>query len=195
LLRALQARCLDMVRRALEEDPEAATTPFFDNWFDPPVCSAVRSGCSAAIIRLLVQHRSDAEAVDCRGRNPMTLLASMRFTRNPVVGARKTDAHVMAPSAVEAKEGYAVALALIDAGMSPTAPDANGQAPDKVAIQAGNRQLTCLLQHCLGVRACTVLCRAWSAREASNIKALPGDVLKSICSYVVPDRLVRCTQW
>lgn len=75
LLQALQANSYEQLREALEREPEAAELPFFDHEFEPPLCCAVRLGCSADLIDLLLQHGAQVDAVDVRGRTPLQILS------------------------------------------------------------------------------------------------------------------------
>lgn len=76
LLGALCSDSEEQVREALREDPQAAMLPFWDNDVSPPLCSAVRHGCSVAIVRLLLEHNADVDMVDSRGQAPLALLAA-----------------------------------------------------------------------------------------------------------------------
>jgi len=72
--KALYRNSVDEVRAVLDKSPTAASEPFFDHDFEPPVCCAVRLQCDAAIIRLLVEHGADLEAADKHGLAPKDLL-------------------------------------------------------------------------------------------------------------------------
>lgn len=74
LLAALRRHSLEEARAALEEDPSAAGTPFVDHGWEPPLCAAVRLGCAAAILALLVERGADASDTDCYKRTPLAIL-------------------------------------------------------------------------------------------------------------------------
>lgn len=74
LLSALQCWDLSGVRQALENDPECAQFPFWEHALEPPLCAAVRLGCGAEIIELLIAHGAAVRAVDAKGRAPLDIL-------------------------------------------------------------------------------------------------------------------------
>jgi len=71
---ALQKNSVDLVREALAEDSERAQLPLMDNGWEPPLCAAIRFGCSHEIARLLFEHKSDANQLDVRGRSALCVL-------------------------------------------------------------------------------------------------------------------------
>lgn len=73
LLAALVRNDFEGVHEALERDPYAARTPFFDHGWEPPLCAAVRAGCDQAIVQLLVEQSADANARDVYGRSAVDL--------------------------------------------------------------------------------------------------------------------------
>lgn len=76
LLGALCMDSLERVGKILEADPEAAAVPFWEHEVSPPLCSAVRHGCNASIVKLLVEKRADPEMSNSRGQTPLSILAS-----------------------------------------------------------------------------------------------------------------------
>jgi len=76
LLLALFKDSIDSVRRALEQDPDAAKSLFWEHDVEPPLCTAVRCGCSPEIVGLLLEHQADVNGVDKHGRTPLAILAS-----------------------------------------------------------------------------------------------------------------------
>ena len=76
LLGALCVDSLDMVSKILEADSEAAVVPFWEHDVSPPLCSAVRHGCNASIVRLLIEKGADPDMPNSRGQTPLSILAS-----------------------------------------------------------------------------------------------------------------------
>jgi len=79
----LGAICMDSLERVseiLEADPEAAATPFWEHDISPPLCSAVRHGCNASVVQLLMEKRADPEMPNSRGQTPLSILASTPST-------------------------------------------------------------------------------------------------------------------
>jgi len=76
LLGALCVDSLDMVSEILEADSEAAVVPFWEHDVSPPLCSAVRHGCNASIVRLLLEKRADPNMPNSKGQTPLSILAS-----------------------------------------------------------------------------------------------------------------------
>jgi len=80
LLGALCMNSLERVSEVLETDPEAAAIPFWEHGVCPPLCSAVRHGCNASIVRLLLEKRADPDMANSRGQTPLSILASTPST-------------------------------------------------------------------------------------------------------------------
>lgn len=76
LLGALCMDSLEKVSEILQADPEAAAMPFWEHDVSPPLCSAVRHGCNASIVRLLLEKRADPDMPNSRGQTPLSILAS-----------------------------------------------------------------------------------------------------------------------
>ncbi|CAK0841905.1 unnamed protein product [Prorocentrum cordatum] len=76
LLLALERNCLKQVRLAIEADPEAAKEPFWDRRFEWPLCAAVRLGCSAEVVRLLLENGARVDVTSVGGQSPLQLLGS-----------------------------------------------------------------------------------------------------------------------
>lgn len=76
LMRALQKKDLDMVSKALEADPECARLPFWDHNVEPPLCTAIRLGCTQDIVTLLVKFGADVQARDFKGQSPLEVLSA-----------------------------------------------------------------------------------------------------------------------
>jgi len=71
---ALQKNSLDLVQEALAEDPESTQIPLMDHGWEPPLCAAIRFGCSCEIVRLLLEYKSDVSQCDVHGRSPLCVL-------------------------------------------------------------------------------------------------------------------------
>lgn len=56
------------------EDPEAAWMPLMEHRWEPPLCAAIKFKCSHEIIKLLLEHRGDADQCDVMGQPAFTLL-------------------------------------------------------------------------------------------------------------------------
>ena len=80
LLGALCVDSLEKVSEILEADPEAAAMPFWEHDVSPPLCSAVRHGCDASIVQLLMEKRADPDMPNSRGQTPLSILASTPST-------------------------------------------------------------------------------------------------------------------
>lgn len=50
--------------------------PFLDFDWEPPLCAAVRLGCSTEMVELLLEHGANVTDVDASGRTPLGLLSS-----------------------------------------------------------------------------------------------------------------------
>jgi len=76
LLRSLHENSIDAVQSVLEEDTHAATSLFWEHNVEPPLCTAVRLGCSPEVVGLLLEHQADVDGLDVCGRTPLAILAS-----------------------------------------------------------------------------------------------------------------------
>jgi hypothetical protein len=79
LLTAMQLNSTEGVRKALAQDPEAASLPFFDQDVEPPLCTAIRLRCDAQIVSLLLANGADVHATDLQERSPMGMICSTRL--------------------------------------------------------------------------------------------------------------------
>jgi len=75
-MNALARNSLEEVKQVLEADPSAAQEPFWDHYWEPPLCCAARHGCSPPIFALILQHGADIGAVDRHGRTPLGILST-----------------------------------------------------------------------------------------------------------------------
>jgi len=71
MLKALRGNSVEQVQAALDETPEAASEPFWDQNCELPLCAAVRLRCEPAIVQLLIQYGADKEVVDARYSTPL----------------------------------------------------------------------------------------------------------------------------
>ena len=74
LLRAIELDDTGAIRRALVENPEAASEPFWDHDLEPPLCAAIRCGCRPAIFELLLAHGADASFANIFYQTPVEML-------------------------------------------------------------------------------------------------------------------------
>jgi len=79
MLKALRMDSLDQVRAVLDRDRDAAQEPFWDHDVEPPLCCAARLGCSASIVKLLLENGASTEAQDVRRRMPHELADEFMF--------------------------------------------------------------------------------------------------------------------
>ncbi|CAK0799585.1 unnamed protein product [Prorocentrum cordatum] len=131
LLLALERNCLKQVRLAIEADPEAAKEPFWDCRFEWPLCAAVRLGCSAEVVRLLMENGAKVDVTSVGGQSPLQLLGS--GTGNHSFSARLIDLRGVPNTPLGTAEWTAgmrqstaqfelgVATALLNAGADPAA--------------------------------------------------------------------------
>lgn len=74
LLAALQKNSVEDTRIACEANSDAATLPFFDHNFEPPLCAAARLQCSPDVVTLLLQYGADVHKCDVHGKGPLAVL-------------------------------------------------------------------------------------------------------------------------
>jgi len=84
---ALKRNSMDLLREALAEDSEIAQVPLMDHRWEPPLCAAIRFGCSHEMVKLLFEHKSDVNQCDAQGRSVFCVLLSK------AQGARQAPAH------------------------------------------------------------------------------------------------------
>jgi hypothetical protein len=75
------AQCVESVKRILHEDFEAARFPFWEHDVDPPLCCAIRLGCDAEVVRLLLDNGADVHSTDKEGHTPLSMLRMRRRNR------------------------------------------------------------------------------------------------------------------
>lgn len=147
LLAALRMGSLEQVRHAVEKDPQAAASVFLDHDWEPPLCAAVRLGCDAEIIELLITHGADVNAADIHGRTPLTILSSCQ----PMCNENDLSDSVPLPSAMSSyfqhvqdnaiKQDLRIANVLTESGADPRLPDERGKCPCELALAYGNNHL------------------------------------------------------
>uniref|UniRef100_A0A7S0B723 Uncharacterized protein n=1 Tax=Pyrodinium bahamense TaxID=73915 RepID=A0A7S0B723_9DINO len=145
LLEALHLQSVEKVQAALKQDSQAATQPFWDHNVEPPLCCAVRLGCSVVIVRLLLQYGANPDAADAQGRTPLGLLAARHpATRLPawaaglgLGGEEADDWSIEATCKMRQRNSFQVAQALVGAGADPMAADCAGIRPLDLAFANG----------------------------------------------------------
>jgi len=61
--------------------------PLMDQGWEPPLCAAIRFGCSYEIVKLLLEHKSDVDQCDAQGRSAFCVLL------DKAQGAKQGTAH------------------------------------------------------------------------------------------------------
>jgi len=119
LLRALHEGSIDTVRSVLERDTHAATSLFWEHDVEPPLCSAVRLGCSPEVVGFLLDHQADVDGLDSRGRTPLAILAFLAScgAQSSWQGSNFCDSRTATSEAdAEEKRHRAIEKLLIQAG-------------------------------------------------------------------------------
>jgi len=178
VLKALRENSLKMLQEALVEDPEAARNPILDGGFvGPPLCVALRLGCDASVVALLLRHGADANAADGCLRTPLSILCSMPSRKS-------ADSEGFFGQFAQWREDQSINIArqLLLAGANTTTQDEVGRFPEEVARVSGNHHIVECLRSTAVQRLlpCTaskqeVLARPLSDHEHSSASgALPG---------------------
>mmetsp|Transcript_50208 Transcript_50208/g.144401 ORF Transcript_50208/g.144401 Transcript_50208/m.144401 type:complete len:296 (-) Transcript_50208:108-995(-) len=71
---ALESRSVQGVKNVIAADPAAASAPFMEECYEPPLCFAVRIGSDAAVIELLLQGGADVNEGNICGDSALGLL-------------------------------------------------------------------------------------------------------------------------
>uniref|UniRef100_A0A7S2AW84 Uncharacterized protein n=1 Tax=Alexandrium andersonii TaxID=327968 RepID=A0A7S2AW84_9DINO len=136
---------------------------------EPPLCWAVRNGCSASVVALLLAHGADVEAADNEGQTPLSILASTQDGQRSGHQCSRAHDHFSdfrvpdallggleigdfgLPADVPAVLGFlarslreerlSVAQALIEAGADPSSPSGGGMRPLDLAFSRGNEYM------------------------------------------------------
>jgi hypothetical protein len=74
LMTALKANSVNDVQIVLKSNPGCALDLFWEHDQEPPLCFAVRTGCSSEVVRLLLEHGADVEDKDRHGRTALNIL-------------------------------------------------------------------------------------------------------------------------
>lgn len=101
---------LEAVRHVLAEEPDSATSPFWDHDVEPPLCAAVRLRCCDAIVSLLLAHGADVNSEDVHGRTPWMIVRASRL---------RDAQQALAPDF----DRFAVERVLLNAGASSTSSE------------------------------------------------------------------------
>jgi len=105
LLCAFHEDSIDTVRSVLERDTHAATSLFWEHDVEPPLCSAVRLGCSPEVVGLLLDHQADVDGLDSRGRTPLAILA-WRSAQSTWQGSNFCDSRTLTSEADEEEKRH-----------------------------------------------------------------------------------------
>ena len=65
------------MRAALAEDSQVAAFPFWDHDVEPPLCAAVRLGCSIEIVSALLEGGAEVDQASMQGKTPLQVLNVM----------------------------------------------------------------------------------------------------------------------
>ncbi|CAK0891904.1 unnamed protein product, partial [Prorocentrum cordatum] len=118
LLVALEQNCLKQVRLTLEADPASAASPFWEPRFEWPLCAAVRLGCGADVVGLLLESGAAVDVRDASGAGAGGRASSVPPLGPPgVPGAAGWLERVRGAS--PAQRERSVAAVLLQAGADP----------------------------------------------------------------------------
>eukprot|EP00930_Biecheleria_cincta_P026241 TRINITY_DN1851_c0_g1_i1.p1 TRINITY_DN1851_c0_g1~~TRINITY_DN1851_c0_g1_i1.p1 ORF type:complete len:250 (-),score=43.53 TRINITY_DN1851_c0_g1_i1:87-836(-) len=137
LLRGLRRDSLKEVKAALEYEPDAAVYPILEARFEPPLCCAVRLGCSEHIVQLLLQHGAIVDVEDADRYTPLMLLSMQpSFLMPSFFDFADEEGHARQQWSLN------VAKLLIDAGADPLSSAGCGfPSAVQLAEQLGNSHL------------------------------------------------------
>lgn len=194
--KALLANSVDMVMRALEEEPEAAYIPFYDQGMEPPLCFAVRSHCSLEVLDLLLQYGADPMSSDINGRSALAMISSRgaQFKVDEdgweaILKSFADQASLPLLDAAVPSEARTLLMAgrLLDAGADAEAPDMQGQIPSDVALQNGCYRLARFWKYRNSVMAFVTMARYHRELAASQGGcALNRDALCCLFEMLLP---------
>jgi len=140
LMRALRTLAPDTVRVVLHDDPEAASLPFFDHAMETPLCCAVRFGCCAQVLRLLLEYGAGVDDADMEGRTPLAILCSAPPTPTWQEQFVHFDGELsLAGRCVQ--RTMEAAHVLLEAGANPLMQDGSGRCALVRACEIGNEDL------------------------------------------------------
>jgi len=212
LQRALRRSSIAQVEAVLQEDPNAAMRPFFDQYFDLPLLQAVRYGCGADVIRLLLSFGAEVNDAEASGRGSLSALCHTAKVWNTPLSAHcqlpppaellawpgfvcDCLADIEAVVTKEAKKNedtlLGTAMVLIAAGAVPRVFEGK-PALWEDALALGRPRLALLLQYYQEAQAYFVLSRAARAgggragASACPLDMLDENVLRKLGCYLVP---------
>lgn len=153
---AIRKDCPVAVLAALDEDPCAAGKPLScdQSW---PLSAAVRRGCSAQLLAVLLLHGADVDAASTDGFTALDLVARMDVQSTFVPGPSWT----MASVRLREERCCAQAALLLAFGAQAGRKDQDGLSAADHAEKANRFQLARLLRH-------------WGGEEARAFRSLAG---------------------
>jgi len=185
---ALIKHSADMVRKAIQDDPEAVSQCFMDHHCEPPMCCALRVQSSVEIVKLLIENGADVHATDMMGRTPLIVLCTVATTWPNMVTMQQVRTGAL--DRCQKQRQLAVAAALVDAGANPWQCDTHGRNAIEICRKAGIRHLVRFLQHHREVRACAVLRRLAASSPIighhCDMGQMPPSIYDIICSFLAP---------
>jgi len=162
LMTAMLANSAEKVQHVLDDDPDASWLPFLDHAVQPPLCYAAECGCDTAIVRVLLERRADAGAVDVRGRTPLHILSAMSSCADPQPLLHDLAFSLPAKMALHCaldpwdippgrarRQACDLAMAqlLLQEAADPNGPDKSGNTPLSLATDSGNVALVDLFHN------------------------------------------------
>lgn len=193
------------MRRVLEEYPEAAFLPLFDECLEFPLCLALRANCCLDTVSLLLAHHANPMAVGLCGRTALTILSEKEspaggaslFWELPFCGR----AAPTIPQVGNCEDDLLrIAVRLLDSTADPEERDMRGQTAAEVAEANGYRRLACTWQHrgsFLGLvtlrRHCEQGARGGACTESSLLaeSKLHADFLFPIFKMLLPPAVLK----
>jgi hypothetical protein len=185
------------VQKVLKDDPNAAERIFFDHEFEPPLVFATRSGCSAAVMRLLLKCQAPVNASDIYGRPALSYIGCLDHSRAPWVWDLPPE-----PRPCLSPDAFELVALLLEAGANPHLQDHQGQTPVSGARQKGLESLACFLENYVTLHAYSVLRgrRALancvkgladsnvdsSTGAEQGVQGLSDEMLWCCCSFLAP---------
>lgn len=193
LTKLLKTNNVEQVRSFLKCRPQAVSQFFWETNYQPVLCAAIKAGCGASMMQLLLENGADVAAVDTSGYTALTLLAAScphalcdeqpNFhpfaALDPFGFIQQVAAEASAAQLQRFRRNIDVARVLIAAGLRPEAPDVKGRTAVEIAKGKDNKGLVKFLENFLEVQACAELMRAQSS-------PISGDVLHLVMGHLLP---------